>query len=108
MDIIKPKKLNKGDTVGIVSPSAFIADELKPQFQKGVEFLDSLGLRVKIGKNVFKRYFCSAGTVDERVSDIHEMFSDPEVKAIIQSQGGETANELLDHLDWELIRNNPK
>jgi len=108
VDIIKPKKLNKGDVVGIVSPSGFIADEFKPQFQKGVEFLESLGLRVKIGKNVFKRHYYSAGTVAERVSDVHEMFSDHEVKAIIQSQGGETANELLDYLDWGLIKSNPK
>ncbi len=108
MDIIKPKKLKIGDTIGIVSPSGYIAPELKPQFDNGVKFLESLGLRVKIAKNVFKRYYYSAGTVNERVSDLHEMFADPEVGAIIQSQGGETANELLDHLNWELIKNNPK
>ena len=108
MEIIKPKKLQKGDTIGIVSPSAYIDESFKPQFKKGVEFLESLGLRVKITKNVFKRYYYSAGTVAERVSDIHEMFADSEVKAIIQSQGGYTANELLESLDWELIRGNPK
>lgn len=108
MDIIKPKKLKAGDTVGIVSPSGFIAPELKPQFDSGVKFLENLGLRVKVGKNVFKRYYYSAGTVEERVADIHEMFADPEVKAVIQSQGGETANELLDSLDWNLIKRNPK
>jgi Uncharacterized proteins, homologs of microcin C7 resistance protein MccF len=108
MDIIKPKKLKAGDTVGIVSPSGFVAPELKPQFDSGVKFLENLGLRVKVGKNVFKRYYYSAGTVEERVADIHEMFADPEVKAVIQSQGGETANELLDSLDWNLIKRTPK
>ena len=108
MEIIKPKKLKAGDVVGIVSPSGFIAQELMPQFDSGVKFLESLGLRVKMGKNVFKRHYYSAGTVAERVSDIHEMFGDKEIKAVIQSQGGGTANEVLDSLDWELIKNNPK
>jgi len=108
MEIIKPKKLQIGDTVGIVSPSAFIGQELIPQFNAGIKFLESLGLRVKIGKNVFKRHYYSAGTVGERVDDIHGMFADRQVKAIIQSQGGETANEILDHLDWDIIKRNPK
>lgn len=108
MDIIKPKKLKIGDTVGIVSPSGYIDKSLKPQFHNGIAFLENLGLKVKVGKNVFKRHYYSAGTAAERADDLHEMFLDPEVKAIIQSQGGETANEILDHLDWNLIRNNPK
>ena len=108
MKIIKPQKLQKGDTVGIVSPSGFIDPELKRQFNKGVKFIENLGLKVKIGKNVFNRHYYSAGTAQERADDIHSMFLDKEVKAIIQSQGGETANEVLDLLDWKLIEKNPK
>lgn len=91
-----------------MSPSGFIDPKLKDQFNKGVKFLESLGLKVKVGKNVFNKYYYSAGTPQERADDIHSMFLDKEVKAIIQSQGGETANEVLDLLDWNLIKNNPK
>jgi len=108
MNIIKPRRLNKGDVIGIVSPSGYIGESLKPQFESGINFLKSLGFGVKLGKNVFKRHYYSAGSVGERVSDIHEMFADQKVGAIIQSQGGETANEILDSLDWDLIKNNPK
>lgn len=108
MKIIKPQKLQKGDTVTIVSPSGCVSDELKSQFDNGVKFLESLELKVKIGKNVLKRYYYSAGTAEERLSDIHEAFADKEVKAIIMSIGGDSANQLLDGLDFDLIRKNPK
>ncbi|MFH1048353.1 MAG: S66 peptidase family protein [Patescibacteria group bacterium] len=108
MKIIKPKRLQKGDTVAIVSPSGGVSEELKGQFNNGVKFLESLGLKVKIGKNALGRYYYSSGTAEERLSDIHEAFADKKVKAVIMSIGGNTANHLLDKLDFDLIKKNPK
>jgi len=108
MKTIKPKKLQKGDTVAIVSPSGAVPSELKNQFDQGVKFLENLGLKVIVGKNALKRFYYSGGTVAERLSDIHDAFSDKKVKAIIMSIGGSTANNLLDGLDFNLIRKNPK
>ncbi|MBU4339196.1 LD-carboxypeptidase [Patescibacteria group bacterium] len=108
MQIIKPKKLQKGDTVAIVSPSGGVPKELKGQFNDGVKFLESLGLKVKICKNALGRYYYSSGTAEERLSDIHEAFSDKNVKAVIMSIGGSTANNLLDGLNFDLIKKNPK
>ncbi len=108
MQIIKPKKLQKGDTVAIVSPSGAVPEELKGQFDNGIKFLKSLGLKVKISKNALGRYYYSSGTAEERLKDIHEAFSDKSVKAIIMSIGGSTANNLLDRLDFNLIKKNPK
>ncbi|MBU3965349.1 LD-carboxypeptidase [Patescibacteria group bacterium] len=108
MQIIKPKRLQKGDTVMIVSPSGGVPKELKGQFNNGVKFLESLGLKVKTGKNALGRYYYSSGTAEERLRDIHEAFADKSVKAVIMSIGGSTANNLLDGLDFDLIKNNPK
>lgn len=108
MRIIKPKKLQKGDTVAIISPSNTVTKELRGQFDSGVKFLERLGLKVKIGKNALGKYYYSSGTAEERLSDIHEAFADKKVKAIIMSIGGNTANHLLDGLDFDLIRKNPK
>ncbi len=108
MKVIKPQRLKKGDVIGVISPSAAIDAKFKRQFQRGVGFLEELGFMVKVGKNVFRRHFYSAGTAAERVADLHDMFLDPSVKAIIQSQGGETANEMLDLIDWKLISKHPK
>lgn len=108
MKIIKPKRLQKGDTVMIVSPSGGVPEEFKSQFNDGIKFLKSLELKVKVGKNALKRYYYSAGTVEERLSDIHKAFADKSVKAVIMSIGGESANQLLDKLDYDLIKKNPK
>lgn len=108
MEIIKPKKLQQGDTVAVVSPSGFVPKELRAQFDKGVKSLEDLGLKIKLGKNCLKQYYYASGTVKERVDDIHTAFTDKEVKALIMSIGGASANHLLDSLDYNLIKKNPK
>lgn len=108
--VVKPPKLVKGDTIGIISPSQSILleEEQTQGFEKGIKKLEDLGFKVVLGKHAKGKYFYSAGTPKERIDDLHQMFSDPQVKAIIMSIGGETANELLPLMDFELIKNNPK
>lgn len=107
---IKPKRLNAGDTIGIISPSQCVelSTEHKGGFEKGVKRLEELGFKVKIGKNAKEKYFYSAGTPQQRVDDLHEMFVDPNVQAVLMSIGGDIANELLPLLNFDLIKNNPK
>ena len=108
MKIIKPKKLQKGDVIAIVSPSGSVPDELKSQFNNGVNFLKEMGLEVRIMKNALGKYYYSSGTIEERVADLHSAFADRSIKAVIMSIGGATANQLLDELNFDLIRKNPK
>ncbi len=108
MKVIQPSKLSKGDLVGIISPSNNIVDR-KNRLNKGIRFLEkALDLKVRLGKNCLGKYFYSAGTPQARVKDLHEMFSDSEIKAIFMSVGGETANEVLELIDFGLIKKNPK
>ncbi len=103
MKPIKPKKLKKGDTIGVVSPSEPIENpEADEQFKSGIELLENLGFKIKLSK------FLSSKNPNEKAQDINEMFKDSNVKAIIASQGGETANALLPFLDYRSIKNNPK
>lgn len=108
LDTITPKKLQKGDVIGIVSPSAAITPELLPLLKKGREFLHSLGFETVVSKNCMKELNGSAGTPEERAEDINTMFGDKKIKGIICSQGGDTANSILPYLDFELIKENPK
>ncbi len=109
MRIIKPKKLQKGDVVGIVSPSSPILPELKKYFEQGVQTLEKeFGLRVKYTERIFDKHFYNAGTRESRIKDFNEMWANPKVKMILMSLGGHTANHLLDCVDYEMIKNNPK
>ena len=103
---ILPPALNKGDTIGVVSPSATLFEELPFQFAR--EVIQALGFKVKMGKHVNDRYGHLAGTDKERAADLNNMFADPDVKGIICLRGGSGAARILDLLDYETIRNNPK
>ena len=107
MKIIKPPKLKPGDKVGIISPSEPII--YKKKFLRGVETLKKLGFRVILGKNVFKnRSGYMAGSEKERTADLNGMFRNKKIKGIFISHGGLNSNRLLDLIDYELIKKNPK
>jgi muramoyltetrapeptide carboxypeptidase len=106
MKFIKPKKIKPGDVIGIISPSSPISD--KSKLDAGVRYFKKMGYRVKIGTNVMKERGYLAGTDEERVEDIHNMFLDKKVKLIICLRGGYGASRLLDKIDYSIIKNNPK
>ena len=112
MDILKPLKLQKGDTFGIVAPSYPFPDKGSHDYYqwylKGKNEVENMGFVLKESNNLHKKKWWFAGTAKERASDINDMFADSEVKAIIAHDGGYSAIAILEHLDYELIKNNPK
>jgi len=106
MKIIKPKKISKGDVVGIISPASSPSDFSK--IESGVKYLEKLGYRVKIGEHVGREHGYLAGSDDERLSDLHSMFKDENVKAIFSVRGGYGSGRLLSKLNYSLIKRNPK
>jgi muramoyltetrapeptide carboxypeptidase len=106
MKIVKPKKLKKGDVIGIISPASFPKDESR--IEKGVNYLEKLGYRVEVGKHITKQYGYLAGTDEERLEDLHYMFKNKDVKAIINIRGGYGSGRLLDKINYGLIKRNPK
>jgi muramoyltetrapeptide carboxypeptidase len=105
--IIKPHRLNPGDTVGLITPASPLF-EAHQGIIEAVEKMKNLGYQVKLGKHVYKKWGYLAGSDEERLEDIHLMFADPEVKAIIAIRGGYGTGRLLKNLDYNLIKNNPK
>lgn len=106
MKIVKPKKLSKGDVIGIISPASS-PDDLT-RIENGVKYFEKLGYRVEIGRNVGKYHGYLAGTNEERLEDLHDMFKNKNVKAIICVRGGYGSPRLLDKIDYKLIAANPK
>lgn len=108
MPTIYPSKLVKGDTIGIVSPSSPVAAFCPRRLDRGVKELEMRGFQVTLGRYVSERYKHTAGTVQQRIEDLHEMFMNDEIKAIICTIGGLNSNQLLEHLDYDLIKAHPK
>lgn len=99
-------KLTKGDTIGILSPAGALKN---PEIlESAVRKIESFGYNVKLSKNVLSCADYLAGSDDERLEDLMEFFGDNEIKAIVVSRGGYGTIRLLDKIDYELIKNNPK
>lgn len=103
---LKPPRLRPGDLIGIVSPASTIADPAR--IQRGVAYIERQGYRTVVGEHVLKSYGYLAGTDEERAADLHAMFLNPEVKAIMCIRGGYGTPRLLPHIDYRLIARFPK
>ena len=101
-----PEKLKKGDTVGLVCTSSPIKTE---RIEKCREAVENLGFKVKMADNLdakFNGYMAGSGR--ERAKWLNTMFEDPEVKGIFCIRGGDGSSRIMEYLDYEMIKNNPK
>lgn len=103
--ILKPRRLNVGNTVGLISPGSSVSREDVEVFTKT---LSQLGLKVKLGAHVLDQYGYLAGKDRDRAADINAMFADTSVQALLTMRGGWGCNRLLPLLDYNFIRQNPK
>lgn len=98
--------LQAGDKVGIVSPAGHLNSQ--EDIKLPLDYLASLGLECILGDHVFDHNFYMAGTDTDRAADLHRFFFNPEIKAIFTTAGGCGSQRLLDILDYDLIKRNPK
>ncbi len=105
--LIKPPRLNPGDTIGILSVSGPSRPEL---LENGVAFLSRCGFGTKVAPNVCQKSgpLGLAGSDLEKARIYHEFLQDEEVKGIVFARGGYGAMRVLPHLDPDLVRSYPK
>ncbi len=108
MKVLKPPKLNSGDTIGIVASSSPVLPSLKDNYERGKKVIYDLGFKIKEGNTIGKTRWWAAGKPKEVAEDINAMFADKNIKAIMAQNGGFSAISVLEYLDYELITNNPK
>jgi muramoyltetrapeptide carboxypeptidase len=102
---LRPAYLKQGDTIGIVAPARKVsAEELAP----AINILESWGLKIKTGKNIFSVQDQFAGSDAQRTADYQDMLDDTEVKAIISARGGYGSVRIIDALNFSSFKKNPK
>ncbi len=106
MNIIKPKKLQIGDTIGLLSVCGAISDVAALENSK--KYFESMGYKVVVSSSSYNvdRYF--AGTDKERADDFNSFFADTNIDAILCTRGGYGAIRILDNIDYDQVKNNPK
>lgn len=106
MKFIKPKRLKKGDVIGICAPAS--PPESDDKLEKGIRYLEKCGYRIEAGKNIRRRHGYLAGTDKERADDINGLFANKNVRAIFTVRGGYGSHRILRRIDYHMIRHNPK
>lgn len=104
--MIYPKKLQAGATIGLVAPSSPVSKE---RVQQCINVMKSMGFRLKWADNLAtSKGGYMAGDELTRAAWIHRMFEDPEVDAIFCIRGGDGGNRIMEYIDLDVIRRNPK
>jgi len=102
---MKLGKLKNNPTVGVIAPAYIPVQE---RLEQGILYLENRGFHVKRGNTLSLAHGYFAGDDSQRLSDLHQMFLDPEVDLIICARGGWGGLRIVDKLDYDLIANHPK
>ncbi len=102
---LKPEKLQKNDKVALITPSGFATKE---KINLAIENIKKLELEPVFTDKIFEKYGYLAGNDQTRLDDLHEAFENKEIKAVFCVRGGYGATRILDKINYELIKQNPK
>lgn len=102
---IKPPSLKEGDRIGIIAPAGPV---LREEIRPGLEFLESIGFEPVCSSHLYDQKGYLAGEDKARIKDLHVMFNDKKIKAILCARGGYGIHRILDDLDYGLFSRNPK
>lgn len=103
-----PNKLQYGDEIRVIAPSSSLSRVWETAYDKALSYLTDKGFKVTFSRNSREMNEFKSSSIKSRVDDIHEAFSDKNVKMIITAIGGFNVNQILPYLDYELIKANPK
>ena len=103
--LVKPGALGRGDRIGIIAPGGPVT---RDELEAGMRFLESRGHSIVSGPHLYESKGYLAGDDEDRLEDLHGMFRNPGVKAVLCARGGYGTLRLLDKIDYPLIRRNPK
>lgn len=107
-NIIKPRKLTKGQHIRIISPARsikIISEDIK---NEAIKRFKDFGFNISFGEYVDEIDEFNSSSFEHRVKDLHDAFADKSVDAIFTVIGGYNSNQLLQFIDYELIAKNPK
>lgn len=108
MEVHLKKILKKGDTVGFISCSDGLKLEDKTEIDKLISVFDGFDVKVKLAETLYRKDHAFSGTARQRADELNKLYADDSIKAIFDLSGGDSANQILDYMDWDCIANNPK
>ncbi len=103
--MIIPEKLKIGDKIGIVSTARKITLE---ELKAAILILESWGLEIVLGQNLFEENNQFSGTIEQRTADLQSMIDNDAIKAILCARGGYGTVQIIDNINFSSLKKNPK
>ena len=100
------KKIKKNDYIGVISSSGLLKEKNKDEIEKSVKLVNEIGLNVKFGKHIYENNIDNL--IKNKISDFNDMVTDKAIKMIIFFYFVNNVIDILDNLDYEIIKSNPK
>lgn len=99
--------LKQGDKIGIIALAGTCSGK-EDELAKAKEVFEGLGFEIEFSKNIYDENNYLAGSDETKIEELHRLFKDSSIKLILSARGGYGSIRLLDNIDYELIKNNPK
>jgi muramoyltetrapeptide carboxypeptidase len=99
------KSIKKGDAIGIIAPASPVTDD---EISSAVRIIEEEGYMVIKGGHLYDKNGYLAGRDEDRLTDLHDMFLNSDVKAVLCARGGYGTTRLLSSIDFDIIRKHPK
>jgi muramoyltetrapeptide carboxypeptidase len=102
---VLPPRLQPGALVALVSPSGPMTED---RTRVATEVIEGWGLKVRLGAHALGRHLYLSGTDEERLADLNDALRDDEVRGVLCLRGGYGAQQIVDDLDFDAVRADPK
>jgi muramoyltetrapeptide carboxypeptidase len=106
-ELITPPYLQEGDTIAILAPAGILKNR-QATLLKAKNLAQSWGLCVVLGDNLYKNGHHFAGSDLQRTADFQKALNNPNIKAIWAARGGYGSVRILDKLNYQKFKKNPK
>lgn len=97
--------IKQGDTIGIIALGGNCDTNL---VNKAILNIEGLGYKIKLSKNIYDKDRYLAGKDEDKISELHSFFQDDEIKLILNARGGYGAIRLVNKINYDIIKSNPK
>ena len=101
-------RLKNGDTIGVCAWSNPIIDEIGEELDNAVKIMKNKGFVIELGKNIYSNSLGYSASPIEKAEDFNNMILNPNIKAVWNAKGGMNSQGMLDYIDFDAIKNNPK
>lgn len=102
------QKLKQGDEIRVIAPSCSLSYVWAEKREKALKALENQGFKVSFSAHSLEMDEWKSSSIASRVEDIHEAFLDDNVKAVLTAIGGFNVNQILEHIDYDIIKQHPK